>query len=145
MSGADLRWQLADQPAAAWPPVEWSWREGLAVGAGKSSSSGPLCWACRSCYCRLVCHVDDPLVLVLSSARLLLILLTEKDFQLCKHQFVNVKHISTTFIESVPKTWLETGSQLKSGYCLHSSRSPESHSNSTITNKQAKLKPPSKL
>ena len=31
----------------------------------------------------------------------------ERSFELCTHQFVNVKHISTTFIESVPKTWLE--------------------------------------
>ena len=30
------------------------------------------------------------------------------------HQFVNVKHISTTVIESVPKTWLERGLQWKS-------------------------------
>ena len=37
----------------------------------------------------------------------------ERYFQLCTCQFVNVKHISTTFIESVTKTWLETHSQRK--------------------------------
>ena len=37
----------------------------------------------------------------------------ERAFQICTHQFVNVKNISTTFIESVPKTWLETNSRWK--------------------------------
>ena len=57
------------------------WRDRLATSAGKSSSSGPLCCACRGCYCCCRCHccchlvhyVEDSLVSVLSSARLLLI------------------------------------------------------------------------
>ena len=56
----------------------------------------------------LLTHIT--LILIVSDLDKLYIKLIYKDrsFQLCKHQFLNVQHIFTTFIESIPKTWLET-------------------------------------